>query len=92
MKFSIDAQLPKLLAQWLRERGYDAIHTLYPFQLEMAYLFIFKSLFYKILQNRESDFANRKWYYLNHPGTLPSQICFYTRLKAKNEKAFVTLL
>ena len=28
MKFIIDAQLPKLLAQWLRERGYDAIHTL----------------------------------------------------------------
>jgi predicted nuclease of predicted toxin-antitoxin system len=28
MKFIIDAQLPKLLAQWLRDRGYDAIHTL----------------------------------------------------------------
>lgn len=28
MKFIVDAQLPKLLAQWLRQRGYDAIHTL----------------------------------------------------------------
>lgn len=28
MKFIVDAQLPKLLAQWLRGKGYDAIHTL----------------------------------------------------------------
>ncbi|HMO38882.1 MAG TPA: IS4 family transposase [Saprospiraceae bacterium] len=30
----------------------------------MTYLFILKSLFFKILQNRKSDFANRKWYKL----------------------------
>jgi predicted nuclease of predicted toxin-antitoxin system len=28
MKFLIDAQLPKLLAQYLRDQGLDAIHTL----------------------------------------------------------------
>lgn len=28
MKFLIDAQLPKSLARFLRERGFDAIHTL----------------------------------------------------------------
>ncbi|MCB0521586.1 MAG: DUF5615 family PIN-like protein [Lewinellaceae bacterium] len=28
MKFIIDAQLPKSLAQWLVSQGYDAIHTL----------------------------------------------------------------
>ena len=28
MKFIIDAQLPQLLAVWLEERGFDAIHTL----------------------------------------------------------------
>lgn len=28
MKFIIDAQLPKLLADWLKEHGFDAIHTL----------------------------------------------------------------
>lgn len=28
MKFLIDAQLPKKLAQFFRERGFDAVHTL----------------------------------------------------------------
>ncbi len=28
MKFIVDAQLPKKLAKWLVERGFDAIHTL----------------------------------------------------------------
>lgn len=28
MKFLIDAQLPKTLAEFFRERGFDAIHTL----------------------------------------------------------------
>jgi predicted nuclease of predicted toxin-antitoxin system len=28
MKFIVDAQLPKLLARFLSERGFDAIHTL----------------------------------------------------------------
>lgn len=28
MKFLIDAQLPKMLARFFRERGFDAIHTL----------------------------------------------------------------
>jgi predicted nuclease of predicted toxin-antitoxin system len=28
MKFLIDAQLPKALANFFRERGFDAIHTL----------------------------------------------------------------
>lgn len=28
MKFLIDAQLPKVLAGFLRERGFDAVHTL----------------------------------------------------------------
>lgn len=28
MKFIIDAQLPQLLADWLKDRGFDAIHTL----------------------------------------------------------------
>lgn len=28
MKFLVDAQLPKTLARFLRERGFDAIHTL----------------------------------------------------------------
>lgn len=28
MKFLIDAQLPKALARFFRERGFDAIHTL----------------------------------------------------------------
>lgn len=28
MKFLVDAQLPKILARFLRERGFDAIHTL----------------------------------------------------------------
>lgn len=28
MKFLVDAQLPKSLARFLRERGFDAIHTL----------------------------------------------------------------
>jgi predicted nuclease of predicted toxin-antitoxin system len=28
MKFIIDAQLPQLLADWLKERGFDAVHTL----------------------------------------------------------------
>jgi predicted nuclease of predicted toxin-antitoxin system len=28
MKFLIDAQLPKTLARFFRERGFDAIHTL----------------------------------------------------------------
>ena len=28
VKFLIDAQLPKALARFLRERGFDAIHTL----------------------------------------------------------------
>jgi predicted nuclease of predicted toxin-antitoxin system len=28
MKFLIDAQLPRLLAEWLSEKGYDAVHTL----------------------------------------------------------------
>ncbi len=37
---------------------------LYYFQLEMTYLFMPKSLFFRILQNRKSDFANRKWYYM----------------------------
>lgn len=28
MRFIVDAQLPKALAQFLRDKGYDAIHTL----------------------------------------------------------------
>jgi len=28
MKFIVDAQLPRLLAEFLRENGHDAIHTL----------------------------------------------------------------
>ena len=28
MKFLIDAQLPRRLGGWLRERGHDALHTL----------------------------------------------------------------
>ena len=28
MKFLVDAQLPQLLAMWLKNRGFDAIHTL----------------------------------------------------------------
>ena len=28
MKFIVDAQLPKSLARFLSERGFDAIHTL----------------------------------------------------------------
>ena len=28
MKFIIDAQLPKSLAVWLRQRGHDVVHTL----------------------------------------------------------------
>jgi predicted nuclease of predicted toxin-antitoxin system len=28
MKFIIDAQLPRRLAIWLSEKGFDAIHTL----------------------------------------------------------------
>lgn len=28
MKFIVDAQLPQLLATWLKERGFDTIHTL----------------------------------------------------------------
>ncbi len=28
MKFIVDAQLPRRLARWLREKGFDAIHTL----------------------------------------------------------------
>ncbi len=28
MKFIVDAQLPRRLARWLRENGFDAIHTL----------------------------------------------------------------
>jgi predicted nuclease of predicted toxin-antitoxin system len=28
MKFLVDAQLPRRLAHWLREAGYDALHTL----------------------------------------------------------------
>lgn len=28
MKFLVDAQLPKTLARFLSERGFDAIHTL----------------------------------------------------------------
>ncbi len=28
MKFLVDAQLPKSLAKFLRERGFDAVHTL----------------------------------------------------------------
>ena len=27
MKFLVDAQLPRRLARWLRENGFDAIHT-----------------------------------------------------------------
>ncbi len=27
MKFLVDAQLPRRLAQWLRDEGHDAIHT-----------------------------------------------------------------
>ncbi len=28
MKFLIDAQLPRRLADWLKQHGYDALHTL----------------------------------------------------------------
>jgi len=28
VKFLIDAQLPRRLARWLNDRGFDAIHTL----------------------------------------------------------------
>lgn len=28
MRFIVDAQLPKALAQFLRDKGYDTIHTL----------------------------------------------------------------
>lgn len=28
MKFIIDAQLPQSLASWLKEHGFDALHTL----------------------------------------------------------------
>jgi predicted nuclease of predicted toxin-antitoxin system len=28
MKFLVDAQLPRRMALWLRERGHDALHTL----------------------------------------------------------------
>jgi predicted nuclease of predicted toxin-antitoxin system len=28
MKFLVDAQLPRRLAAWLREAGFDAVHTL----------------------------------------------------------------
>ena len=28
MKFLVDAQLPQLLAMWLKNRGFDAMHTL----------------------------------------------------------------
>jgi predicted nuclease of predicted toxin-antitoxin system len=28
MKFIVDVQLPKALTQWLRDRGYDAVHVL----------------------------------------------------------------
>lgn len=28
MKFLIDAQLPRSLAQWLKQQGHDALHTL----------------------------------------------------------------
>jgi len=28
MKFIVDAQLPRRLAWWLREKGFDAVHTL----------------------------------------------------------------
>ncbi len=28
MKFIVDAQLPRRLARWLQEKGFDAIHTL----------------------------------------------------------------
>jgi predicted nuclease of predicted toxin-antitoxin system len=29
MKFIVDAQLPRKVAKWLTEAGYDCIHTLY---------------------------------------------------------------
>jgi len=28
MKFLVDAQLPRRIAQWLRKAGFDAVHTL----------------------------------------------------------------
>jgi predicted nuclease of predicted toxin-antitoxin system len=28
MKFIVDAQLPRRLARWLREKGFDTVHTL----------------------------------------------------------------
>lgn len=28
MKFLVDAQLPRRLSNWLRDQGYDALHTL----------------------------------------------------------------
>jgi predicted nuclease of predicted toxin-antitoxin system len=28
IRFLVDAQLPRKLSRWLKERGYDAIHTL----------------------------------------------------------------
>ncbi len=28
MKFLVDAQLPRRIARWLREAGFDAVHTL----------------------------------------------------------------
>jgi len=33
MKFLVDAQLPRSFCDWLRECGYDAVHTL---DLEMG--------------------------------------------------------
>lgn len=27
MKFLVDAQLPYLLAQWIRDKGYEVVHT-----------------------------------------------------------------
>ncbi len=39
---------------------YFVVATLYPFQLEMTYFFVLKILFFKTLQNHESDFVIRK--------------------------------
>ncbi len=66
MKFIVDAQLPKKLAYWISEKGYDTLHTLdlpkknHPEDLDIIKLSVSQQ---RIVISKDSDFFD---YYLLH--------------------------
>jgi len=59
VKFLVDAQLPRRLALWLQQRGYDVIHTLHLAQQNRtpdSFLMDLESKDSRVLVTKDSDF------------------------------------